>query len=311
MPSRFVRLARLALSGALWLSACAAPSNAPRPEGGGVRLVATTPLVAELVQAVVAGVPEVTVVSLVPPGADPHDYEATPADARSLAQASLVVGIGVGYEAGWLTGMLKAAGNPPFLALTDGLPLRRVLSETPDRMAHPDPHIWMDPKTWAEAGRGLARQLKPFLSTHTVALDRNAEQLATSLLALDAELKEMVAALPTARRALVTSHDALGYYADRYGFTVVGAVIPSASTEAAPTARQTAALVALIRQHDVRAIFVEVGVNAQLVEAVAREAGVRVAEPLVVDTLTPAGGLAPTYAALLRYDTRVIVEALR
>ena len=106
-------------------------------------------------------------------------------------------------------------------------------------------------------------------------------------------------------------HASHGYFADRYGFTIVGTVIPGAATSESPTARQLSDLTRTIRETGVKAIFVEAGENPQLAEQIGAETGVKVVTDLLDHSLTAADGPAPTYIDMMKYDTRRIVEALR
>jgi ABC-type Zn uptake system ZnuABC Zn-binding protein ZnuA len=125
---------------------------------------------------------------------------------------------------------------------------------------------------------------------------------------LDRDVAACIEEIPAARRKLVTTHDALGYYARRYGLEVVGTVIPSLSTRGQPSAGETADLVRTIREQDVRAIFAESSVNAKVEEAIARETGARVGEPLWADTLGPPGSSGETYLGALRANAGALVD---
>jgi ABC-type Zn uptake system ZnuABC Zn-binding protein ZnuA len=142
------------------------------------------------------------------------------------------------------------------------------------------------------------------------AYTRNAERYAQSLRDLDARIERCVAKLPAERRKLVTSHDSLGYYARRYGFDVVGAAIPSLSSQAEPSAASTEDLVDQIREQDVPAIFPESALDPRLEKAIAREAGAEVAPPLYTDALGPPDSPGATYVGALAHNTRTIVTAL-
>ena len=141
--------------------------------------------------------------------------------------------------------------------------------------------------------------------------ERNAEAYIAELRALDTWIKEQVAQLPEEKRILVTNHESFAYFADRYGFTVIGTIIPSASTGASPSARQLVQLVDEIKRTNAPAIFLESGSNPQLAEQVARETGVKVIDSLYTHSVSPPGGEAPSYIEMMKYNTRAIVEALK
>jgi ABC-type Zn uptake system ZnuABC Zn-binding protein ZnuA len=117
--------------------------------------------------------------------------------------------------------------------------------------------------------------------------------------------------VPQARRLLVTNHEAFGYFADRYGFKVVGALVPSVTTNASPSAQEMAALVERVRATGAPAVFLETGVNTQLAEQLAQETGVKVVTGLLTHSVSAAGGPAPTYLEMMRYNTTTIVTALK
>ena len=130
------------------------------------------------------------------------------------------------------------------------------------------------------------------------------------LQALDAAVRDCIDRIPTEQRTLVTTHDALGYYARRYGLRVVGTVIPSLSTQGQASAGDLAALVDTIRREKVRAIFAESSVNASVEDAIAQETGARVGRPLWADSLGPKGSSGATYEDSIRANTAAIVEGL-
>jgi manganese/iron transport system substrate-binding protein len=138
----------------------------------------------------------------------------------------------------------------------------------------------------------------------------NADAYIRQLRELDAWIAGQVAAIPAEKRLLVTNHESFGYFADRYGFRIVGTVIPSVSTEASPSARQLVQLVDGLKASGARAVFVEAGGNPQLARQVAQEAGIPVVTELYTHSLTDGSGPAPTYLDLMRYDVKTIVDAL-
>lgn len=280
------------------LAACGQTAQ-PAPAAKSIRLVASTPIVADLLKNLVVGVDGVEVVALVPNGSDPHSFEPNPADARKLEGASGVFVIGAQYEEGWLSKMLSAQTKP--IELSAGMALQKIAASSED-----DPHIWMDPLRWKQAANTAAQSIIAIAPAISQSVTANAAAYAAKLDALDAEIKTQVAALNPDQRKLVTSHDALGYFARRYGFTVIGVVIPGAGGSAAPSAKEMQELVNTIKASKAKAIFTEVGMNAQVAQAVARESGAVVIDNLFVDTL---GDSAPTYLDMMRYNTQKIVKA--
>jgi ABC-type Zn uptake system ZnuABC Zn-binding protein ZnuA len=294
---RAALLAAAALAG-LPLAGCGADDGAA---AGHERLgvVATTTQVADLVRNV--GGDRVAVTGILAPNADPHEHEVRPSDVRALADAKVVVRSGGDLDA-WLQEAIDAAGSDArVVTLIDHVePLRRG-----DEV---DPHWWQDPR----AGRRAVDVVRDALVTadppHAAGYRAAAAAFGTRVERLDAAIARCMDALPAARRRLVTTHDALGYYARRYGIEVVGTVIPSLSTHGQPSAGQTAQLVRDIRGAGVRTLFAESSVNPKVERAIASEAGARVGHPLWADTLGPPGSDGATYLASLAANTRALVD---
>lgn len=174
-----------------------------------------------------------------------------------------------------------------------------------------DPHFWLDPTlvvTYVENIRDGLTEADPANSTIYAA---NADAYIDSLNELDGWIKQQVADIPPAKRLLVTNHESFGYFADRYGFDVVGTIMPSVSTQASPSAQQLVRLIDIIKQTGTRAIFLETGSSPQLANQVAAETGVKVVTELYSHSVTEADGPAPTYLDMMRANTRSIVEALK
>ncbi len=299
MKSIFICLLCLALG------ACGAPT--PNASAKSIRLIASTPILADLLENLTAGIADVEVSAVVPNGSDPHAFEPTPADARKVAQASAVFVVGANYEEAWLKKLLDGAGGSrPVIEVSAGVDLQKI--EGSDEL---DPHIWMDPLRWKQAADTAAKGIIALAPAISQGVSANAAAYAAKLDALDAGIKTQVAALSAGQRNLVTSHDALGYFAKRYGFTIIGAVMPGAGASAQPSAREMQDLIGLIKTHNAKAVFTEVGLNPALAQTVARESGAKVIDNLYVDTLSDPGGPAPTYLDMMTYDSALIVNALK
>ena len=285
----------------LAVAALALPLAACGSGGGGdgrPTVVATTTQAADLARGVAGDRAEVR--GILAPNSDPHDYEVRPGDVKALASATLIVRSGGDLDE-WLGGAIDSAGaDAPVLDLLD-----RVGPHDDG-----DPHWWQDPIRAEEAvtaiGEALAKADPAGASTYRA----NAERSVNRLQALDAAVRRCVDRIPTAERTLVTTHDALGYFADRYGLRVVGTVIPSLSTQAQASAGDLAKLVDTIRRERVKAIFAESSVNASVEDAIAQETGARVGRPLWADSLGPKGSSGATYEDSIRANTAAIVEGL-
>ena len=283
----------LAAACAALLAGCGSGGGDGRPS-----VVATTTQAADLARAVAGDRAQVR--GVLAPNSDPHDYEVRPGDVKALARATLIVRSGGDIDE-WLGGAIDSAGaDAPVVDLLD-----RVGPHDDG-----DPHWWQDPIRAEEAvtaiGEALAKADPAGASTYRA----NAERSVNRLQALDAAVRRCVDRIPTAERTLVTTHDALGYFADRYGLRVVGTVIPSLSTQAQASAGDLAELVDTIRRERVKAIFAESSVNASVEDAIAQETGARVGRPLWADSLGPKGSSGATYEDSIRANTAAIVEGL-
>jgi ABC-type Zn uptake system ZnuABC Zn-binding protein ZnuA len=262
-------------------------------QGGKLEVVATTPVVTDLARQVAGARAEVH--GLLPRGADPHGYEPRPSDVRELSRADLVVRSG-GEIDDWLAGVLEdAGGDAPVVTLAGSV--RRIEG---------DPHWWQDPRNGIAAARAIERALAAEDPAGRSAYAGRARRYTDRLGRLDRSIAACVARIPRAGRKLVTTHDALGYYARRYGFELIGALIPSRSSRAQPSAREVERLVDQIERERVRAIFPESSLSSRLERAVARESGAEVGGTLYADSL-PATG---SYLDSLRANTETIVAGL-
>ena len=240
------------------------------PDDGRPVVVATTTHVAELVRGVAGD--GVRVVALVPAGSDPHSYEPRPDDVREIPEAKVVFRAG-GEVDEWLADTLEAAGGEAKVV---------DLGERVD--ADPqDPHWWQDPEHGRSAVKAIAGELLEVGGTGDVR--GRAEAFDRRLRDLDSGIEACMNKLEPAERKLVTTHDSLGYFARRYGLTVLGSVIPSRSTQGQPSVGETARLVEALRRERVKAIFTEHAVPARVERAIAEEAGVRVGGALWTDSL--------------------------
>jgi zinc/manganese transport system substrate-binding protein len=268
-----------ALGGILALSGGCGRRGEARRADGKRTIVATYAVLGAAVQELAGD--RFAVTSAVPNGLDIHEWEPSARDIEALTHADLIVENGLGLEGGMAKALDQArrAGVPVFTA-AGHIPVRRVgpgegiPGDDPDQAAGAqDPHLWTDPLAVKAVLDALAAELRrrygTDLSARAADLDRRLEEL-------DRTIRARTAALPADRRKLVTGHESLGYFAQRYGFRLVGAVIPSLTTQAEGSAAKMEALKGVIRREGVRVVFTEQGTPPRAVEALAREAGVRV-----------------------------------
>jgi len=271
--------------------------------GERIQVVATTTLVAEVAR--IVGGDDIALTTLVGPGFDPHTYEPTPQDARALAEADVILMNGFGLERFLEDNLLLAGSTAPFIVLSSGIEPLRIANGSGEI----DPHVWLDPRNvmiWTtNVGEALAR-LDP---DHADGYRQRAEAYNLELEALDQRASDSLGQVPPDQRKLVTDHDTLGYFAARFGFTIVGAVIPAASSSAEASAQELAALEDSIRREGVRAVFIAAEVNPDLAQQVADDTGARLV-PLYLESLTGPDGPAPTYLALMQSNVDAIVRGL-
>ncbi len=290
------------LAGLPWALSSAGPAvSAPL-------VVATTTIVGDVVGEIAGERVQLTV--LLPTGTDPHSFEPRPAAARLLSEAAVVFAVGAGLEE-QLHPLFEAAGA----RVSELAPVVPLLAWEEDDHDHDhdhgqyDPHVWMDPSNvilWTYKVTEVLTELDPAGAAEYAA---RAAAYREKLEELHSWIEEELERIPPARRLLVTDHRVLGYFAHRYGFQELGAVIPALSTLAEPSPREVAELVSTVRELAIQAVFVGATVNPALSEAVAQDAGAQVVR-LYTESLSPASGPAPTYIDLMRYNVRAIVEAL-
>jgi ABC-type Zn uptake system ZnuABC Zn-binding protein ZnuA len=307
--SRLITLVALLV----FLSACAAPAAQPAANRPAV-LVAET-FLADIVRNVAGD--RMTVDALIPLGVDPHSFEPTPQDVRRVADSRILVVNGAGFEA-FLDPLLKnAGGTRTVIEAANGLAAREPQAgehpegEAEDEHAEGDPHFWLDPNHVVKYVENIRDGLSAADPAGKDVYAANAAGYIAKLNELDGWIKEQVGQVPEGRRLLVTNHESFGYFADRYGFRVVGAVVPSVSSAASPSAQQLAALADQIEATGAPAIFLETGASAQLADQLAGETGAKVVTGLLTHSVTAPDGEAPDYLSMMRYNVNAIVGALK
>jgi ABC-type Zn uptake system ZnuABC Zn-binding protein ZnuA len=318
---RTLALAALLCATAL-VSACGDDDSSAAGDAS-VTVVATTTQAADFARAV--GGDRARVVGLIPANADPHDYEVRPADVKALTDADLVVRSGGDLD-DWLESAIDSSGTDAAeLTLIDhvqtiegghGHEEEEHAGEEEEHAAEGeeeheiDPHWWQDPHNAEIAVAEIEQALSAADADGAAAYARNADAYTARLKALDTAVAECIDQIPAAQRKLVTTHDALGYYAERYGLEVVGAVIPAITTQAQASAGEVDELIETIRRERVKAIFAESSVNPDLEQVIADESGAEVGKALWADTLGPEGSDGDTYLESIASNTRAIADGL-
>lgn len=286
-----------------------AADAAPKP-----KVVATISIIGDWVKNV--GGDDVELTTLVGPDGDPHEYEPVPADSITLTQANLIFENGLGLEH-WLDKLYASAGaKATRVVLTQGIEVRRVPEAEGSRPNgkgdDPDPHAWQNVKDAAVMVGNIRDALSKADPAHAQGYAARAAAYVKELDALDAKIMEEIHSIPEPRRKLVSSHDAFGYFGQRYGMNVSRSALESVTTEAAdPSARQIADVVNQIRASGVPVIFLENIQNPKLIDQIASEAGVKVGPPLYSDALGKPGTSGDTYLHMMSYNNNVLTKALK
>jgi zinc/manganese transport system substrate-binding protein len=269
--------------------------------------VATTTILGDMASAIVGD--QATVETLMPPGADPHDFQPSSQQVALINRADLVIANGLGLEEGFID-ILDAAKADGVNVLEIGPLIDPIpFAEGGPEELGDDPHFWNDPNRAATSAEVIADALSDV--DPSVDWVARASAYADELRDLAKEIEVILAGIPDPERKMVTNHDSLGYFADRYGFEIVGVVIPGGSTLAEPSSAELANLVQVMREQGVHVIFAETTAPPVLADAVADEIGepVSVVE-LYTDSLGPAGSGAETLIDMLRLDAERIAGAL-
>jgi zinc/manganese transport system substrate-binding protein len=308
------------------LAAVGCGDSDPQAGTGGseTAVVATTTIAADLVRNV--GGDRVHVDSLVPAGADPHGHEPRPSDVVAIAEAELVVKSGGDLDE-WLDDLIESAGGEATeVTLLDSVTTIEGGHAYEEDEAHADeedeaqadeardeevdPHWWQDPRNAILAVEAIRDALAEADPDGRGAYERNARAYTSELRALDDEIERCMQRVPPEKRKLVTTHDALGYFAERYDVEVIGSVIPSLSTQAQPSAGDVDALVEQIEDEGVEAIFPEAAVSQRLERAISRESGAEVGAELWTDSLGGDESGAETYLDAMRANASALAEGM-
>ncbi|GMR02992.1 MAG: zinc ABC transporter substrate-binding protein AztC [Acidimicrobiia bacterium] len=301
---------------ALVVGACSGVSTDDPPDQP-LQIVVTTTVLGDIVSQIVGD--QASVETIIPNGVDPHEFQPSSRQVAAIATADLVIVNGLGLEEGLLDVVSSAESDGTRVLrigeLVDPLPFDRkggsctVPADGSSAVGDCDPHAWMDPLRMLDASVGIGGALASIDPTTDWATGVDA--YVDVLEQLDAEVEAIVATIPQQKRLLVSNHDALGYFAARYGFEIVGTVIPGGSTLADPSSSELENLVTLIDGLGVPAVFAETQSSKALAEAVAREAGRDVAViELYTGSLGPEGSGAETYVGMIRADAQLIVDGL-
>jgi zinc/manganese transport system substrate-binding protein len=298
----------------LFLALCLAASATETGAEKKVKVIASFSILGDMVKQV--GGHRVEVTTLVGPNGDAHVYEPTPADAKAVSAADLVVVNGLGFE-GWMDRLIRTSGyKGPILVATQGIKTREMTREEEGEHEHGAKHRHkIDPHAWQNLGNGriyaanIAQALASVDSEGTPSYQANADAYQARLAELDTWVQTEFAAIPQQKRRIITSHDALGYFGAAYGITMISPMGFSTASEA--SAGDIARLIKLIRKEKITAVFIENVTDPRLMEQVSKESGVTLGGELYSDALSKAEGPAATYIDMFKNNVAKIVAAMR
>jgi len=302
------------------LATLAVATTSPSWAADKLKVVTTFTILGDMARNV--GGEHIALTTLVGPDGDAHVYEPTPADARALAQADLVIVNGLGFE-GWIDRLVKASGyKGPVVVASDGIAALKAEEDHGHDQSHAQSHAEkdkdhdhgeLDPHAWQDLANGrlyvanIARALAAADPAHADDYRRRAAAYDSELAALDRDIRSRLDAVPADRRKVITSHDAFQYFGRAYGIDFHAPV--GLSTESEPSAGEVAALIRQMRDEGIRALFVENITDPRLVQQLAREAGAVIGGTLYSDSLSGPTGPAPTYLDMFRHNVSEIVKA--
>jgi zinc/manganese transport system substrate-binding protein len=281
-------------------------------EGNKLRIVTSTSIIADVVANIGGGNLDLT--TLIPRGIDPHTYQPTPGDLQALYQADLILLNGLELETDLEDILAPVSHEVAVISLSEGIQAR-TLEEGDNHTsldAHTsglDPHVWFDPVLVSQWVDRIELSLSLLDPAHTESYQVNANRYRDELLNLDQWIVEQVRSLPAGQRKLVLDHLVLGYFADRYGFMMLDALVPGFSSAAEASPREIAELSDLIRTEGVLAIFIGIDTNPHLAEQIAGDLDIQVIE-LYTGSLGPVGSPAGSYIEMMQYNVLAIKQAL-
>lgn len=281
------------------------------------KVVATTGVICDITKKIAQSAIDTT--CLIKPGEDPHAYQTKPEDRKAIETANLILYAGYDHEPSIIKLIKSSTNSAPKIAVHELAVPKPLMGEhehegeAKPQEKHekvPDPHVWHNPQNGIRMVETIRDELKKTAPNNAELYTKNAAKLTADLEKLDTWIKVQIATIPQEKRKLVTTHDALSYYANAYGLEVAAA-LQGVTTEEQPTAARIAQLSSEIKTSGVPTIFVETTTNPKLMETVAREANVKISEKeLYSDELGGPGTGADTYVGMLTTNTCTITTGL-
>lgn len=299
------------------------------------RVIATTTILQDIAQNVAGDVLQVD--ALVPTNGDVHAFQPTPQDVQKIADADVILVNGAGLEQ-FLDKLIADSGTQGKVVLvSQGLGIQKFLSpeerassstsQTPilgisgsytcgapqpgEEIGNCDPHLWQNVTNIIVYALNIRDALSAADPGHADTYNTNAGNYILQLQKLDADLFAGAQSIPPANRVLVTNHDALGYFASRYGFQIAGVVLPGGATGQEPAPQEVAALIDLIKAQNVKAIFLENVSSDKLASQIGDQSGVQVVQSLYTDALGDKGTPGDTYIGMMYANLKTLYDALK
>jgi zinc/manganese transport system substrate-binding protein len=284
----------------------ASPAAAQNASPKKFKAVASISIIGDLLHNVGGELVEVT--TLVGPNGDPHVYSPSPGDARKLAAAAVVFINGLGLE-GWMTRLVAASGaKAPIVAVSKGIAPRRMEDEDKSGRTAIDPHAWQSVANAKIYVTNIRDGLAGIDPSGRAIYATNATAYLAELDRLEREVRAAIARIPPDRRKIITTHDAFGYFGDAYGMTFIAP--EGVATEAEPSAKDVATIIAQIKKQKIPAVFMENVTDPRMMQEIAKESGARIGGTLYSDALSAADGPAATYIDMMRHNIGEFTKAL-
>jgi zinc/manganese transport system substrate-binding protein len=275
-----------------------------------LKVIATFSILGDLVAAV--GGDRIALTTLVKPGSDAHVYVTTVEDAKTVANADLLVSNGLQFE-GWLKGLMQASASKAKLVEASAGIKPNAIKSAEHHHGHShskdDPHAWQAIENVKKYVATIRDALIARDAEGKASYEANAARYLAELDQLEKDIKTAIAAIPPLRRKVITSHDAFGYFQSTYGLEFIAPRGISTQTEA--SAKDAARIIQQIRREKIAAVFVEHLTDQRLMQQIAKETGAKIGGTLFSDTLSSSNGPAPTYISMMRHNIKVISEALQ
>lgn len=287
----------------LWAGLAHSAAQAAEP----IQVSASFSILADIVRAV--GAERVKVISLVGPDEDAHVFEPKPMDAKTILQSRLVVLNGLGFEH-WMQKLLKSSGyQGATLEASTGVKTRSMAAEGGRGPVETDPHAWQDPSNVIVYVQNIAAALIRLDPAGASAYQKNAASYSAELKALDEWARTQINSIAPAKRKVITSHDAFGYFAAHYQLSMLAP--QGVSTDTEPSAREVAGLIRQIQRSKIRAVFMENMANPKLIAQIAADTGVTLGPALYVDALSARDAAGSSYLQLMRHNVTELVRAMQ